>query len=52
MNLELWGGITIIAIAIVIVGCMIYIIWPPADLSSSLQPACDSSCVLRSSLFV
>ncbi len=33
MNLQFWGGISIIVIAIVIVGCMIYIIWPPADLS-------------------
>ncbi len=43
MNLELWGGITIIAIAIVIVGCMIYIIWPPADLSKKSQQRSKSS---------
>lgn len=31
MDLQLWGGISIIVIAIFIVGCMIAIMWYPDD---------------------
>lgn len=33
MDLQFWGGIYVVAVAIFIVGCMMLITWPPADLS-------------------